>query len=293
MGETPPQNPEPEQEPAQAEGPTLLRIAEAARAAGVATSTLRLWENQGLVTPERRASGQRLYTADDVARLRRIALLRRETGLSPAAIRATLEAEGAVAAPMRDTISNTLSNEALGSALRQSRLTRGEKLEKVAQALSLSVSALSTLERTGTGVGSQTLAGLARYYGTTVDQLTGQRDGAATDLPPRLVRARDVLVRPIPVEGAMVEVLADRRHAMDCLRVTLAAGVASADGPGIDAEVFVTVLKGRFRLTFSPSESYELEAGDSISFESLPPHHWANTAEGQTVLLCVTAQRTG
>ncbi|WP_420344936.1 MerR family transcriptional regulator [Paenirhodobacter sp.] len=258
----------------------MFRVAEAARAAGVAASTLRLWETQGLIAPERRASGQRLYTATDVARLQRIAFLRREAGLNPAAIRATLEAE----APPPE---GAITNEALGAALRHTRLARGEKLDEVAQAVGLSASALSTLERTGAGVSFKALADLAQYYGTTVSRLSGQE---AEGSP--VVRARAARVWPMPVEGVRVEVLAEGRRQMDCHRFILAPGAASDGRYDHEGEEFITVLEGRFRITLDESELHELGPGDSIYFESRRPHAWANAADGRTVVIWINTPPT-
>lgn len=264
----------PEEEP-------LFRVAEAARAAGVASSTLRLWETQGLIAPQRRASGQRLYSAADVARLQRIAFLRREAGLNPAAIRATLESENDTPAPP------AITNEPLGMALRALRQTRGETLDTVAQALGVSASALSTLERTGAGVSFKTLADLAQYYGTTVSRLSGQ-----DEVGQPVVRAGAARVWPMPVEGVRVEVLAEGRRQMDCHRFILAPGAASEGGYGHEGEEFITVLEGRFRLTLDGTELHELGVGDSIYFESRRPHAWANAADGRTVVIWVNTPPT-
>jgi MerR family transcriptional regulator, light-induced transcriptional regulator len=66
------------------EGAAQLRIGELARRTGVATELLRAWERRyGLFTPERTAGGYRLYSDDDVQRVRRMRELLR-TGLSAA-----------------------------------------------------------------------------------------------------------------------------------------------------------------------------------------------------------------
>ncbi|PTV95811.1 DNA-binding transcriptional MerR regulator [Rhodobacter aestuarii] len=261
--------------------PPLFRVTEAARAAGVAPSTLRLWETQGLVTPQRRASGQRLYAAADVARLQRIAYLRREAGLNPAAIRAALESENS--APTEAAI----TNEPLGAALRQLRQARGETLEAVAQAVGASASGLSTLERTGAGVSFKTLADLAQYYGTTVSRLSGQEEEGHP-----VVRAGAARIWPMPVEGVRVEVLAEGERQMDCHRFILAPGAASEGGYGHAGEEFITVIEGRFRITLDGDELHELGPGDSIYFESRRPHAWANAADGRTVVIWVNTPPT-
>jgi DNA-binding transcriptional MerR regulator/methylmalonyl-CoA mutase cobalamin-binding subunit len=53
--------------------PTLFPIRELVRRTGVNASTLRAWENRhGLLTPTRTASGHRLYSPQDVQRIRRL-----------------------------------------------------------------------------------------------------------------------------------------------------------------------------------------------------------------------------
>lgn len=57
--------------------PGSLRVGEAARLAGVRSSSVRFWEQEGLLHPRRDArSGYRLYDRDDVGRLRIIIVLR-------------------------------------------------------------------------------------------------------------------------------------------------------------------------------------------------------------------------
>ena len=66
------------------DGAAQLRIGELARRTGVATELLRAWERRyGLFTPERTAGGYRLYSEDDVQRVRRMRELL-GTGLSAA-----------------------------------------------------------------------------------------------------------------------------------------------------------------------------------------------------------------
>jgi DNA-binding transcriptional MerR regulator/quercetin dioxygenase-like cupin family protein len=263
------------------------RVAEAARAAGIAPSTLRLWEAQGLITPERRASGQRLYSAADVARLQRIAFLRREAGLNPAAIRAALDSEAQAALPPPGDESEASAEglspgDGLGPRLRALRQARGLRMDQVAQDLGLSASALSTLERTGAGVSFTTLAKVARYYGTTVSLLSGQdRPGGP------VVRAGAARIWPMPVEGVRVEVLAEGRLQMDCHRFVLSPGAGSEGVYGHEGEEFIHVLAGRFRLVLDGTETHELGQGDSLYFKSARPHSWSNAADEDCVLIWV------
>ncbi|NEJ83079.1 MerR family transcriptional regulator [Rhizobium leguminosarum] len=68
----------------------IYTIAEAARIAGSTTSTLRLWEKEGLVVPDRSKKGHRRYDADHITQLKRIASRRAGGRLTIAGIREDL-----------------------------------------------------------------------------------------------------------------------------------------------------------------------------------------------------------
>lgn len=75
-----------------------LRIGQAAAAAGVSTRTLRYYEQVGLLHPTSYSTGgERRYTEEDVARLRRIRELQDLLGSDLAEIRTALEAEDRLA----------------------------------------------------------------------------------------------------------------------------------------------------------------------------------------------------
>lgn len=78
-------------EDARGHGARRLRVGAAARLAGVRISALRFWEQQGLLHPSREpGSAYRLYDAQQLRRLRIVALLRQADYDFPA-IRATLD----------------------------------------------------------------------------------------------------------------------------------------------------------------------------------------------------------
>jgi MerR family transcriptional regulator, repressor of the yfmOP operon len=75
------------------EAPVEWRIGEVAKLTGVTTRTLRYWEELELLQPSSyRASGERLYSATDVARVTRIRNLQELLGFSLAEVRAVLNA---------------------------------------------------------------------------------------------------------------------------------------------------------------------------------------------------------
>jgi MerR family transcriptional regulator/heat shock protein HspR len=65
-------------------------IAVASRLTGMHPQTLRKYERAGLLTPSRQAGNQRLYSAADVERLRRIRYLVEVRGLNVAGVAVTL-----------------------------------------------------------------------------------------------------------------------------------------------------------------------------------------------------------
>lgn len=68
----------------------VYAISVAAQLCGLHPQTLRVYEREGLVDPERTAGGTRLYSGSDVAKLRQIAELT-DTGINVAGVKHILE----------------------------------------------------------------------------------------------------------------------------------------------------------------------------------------------------------
>jgi DNA-binding transcriptional MerR regulator len=74
--------------------PVVFRIGEVAKLTGLTTRTLRYWEELGLVAPSSYgSSGDRHYTAADMARVTRIRDLQKLLGFSLAEVRVVLDTE--------------------------------------------------------------------------------------------------------------------------------------------------------------------------------------------------------
>ncbi len=71
----------------------IYMISVAAELVGVHPQTLRLYENKGLVRPQRTPGGTRLYSESDVDRLRIIQRLTTEVGLNLAGVELVLRLE--------------------------------------------------------------------------------------------------------------------------------------------------------------------------------------------------------
>jgi DNA-binding transcriptional MerR regulator/mannose-6-phosphate isomerase-like protein (cupin superfamily) len=259
-----------------------FKVAEAARLAGVSASTLRAWESQRLVVPARSASGQRQYSAEDVARLRRIAWLRGERGLNPAAIREALESEDNAGQPASPDADPGAPDD-IGRKLRSLRHQAGLTLDSVAQAIGIASSILSTLERTSQGVTFKVLHDLAAHYGTTVSRLSGEDGGE--DRP--VVRNGAWRTWPMTTPGVTVQLLAEGRLMMDCHRFVLAPGASSEGAYRHEGEEFLHILSGRLEVVLDTDQFHDLWPGDSLYFESRRQHAWRNRHDGETVLLWI------
>jgi DNA-binding transcriptional MerR regulator/quercetin dioxygenase-like cupin family protein len=266
--------------------PVRYKVAEAARLAGVSASTLRLWESQGLVVPSRSETGHRQYSAEDVARLKRISWFRAERGLNPAAIREALETEEGGTVGSENGEQSASSD--IGRRLRSLRHAAGKTLEQVAADMGMTSSTLSTLERTSQGVSFKTLHDLADYYGTTVSRLSGDE---REDVP-ALIRSGEWRAWPATTPGVTVQLLAEGRTMMDCHRFVLAPGAASEGAYRHEGEEFIHVLAGRLELVLDSDQFFDLVAGDSLYFESRRYHSWRNRHDGETILLWINTPPT-
>ena len=81
----------PESAPERARGVYMISVA--ASLAGVHPQTLRIYEARGLVAPKRSAKQTRLYSQEDVERLRRIQQLTTELGMNLAGVERVFELE--------------------------------------------------------------------------------------------------------------------------------------------------------------------------------------------------------
>jgi MerR family transcriptional regulator, heat shock protein HspR len=75
----------------------VYMISVAAELAGMHPQTLRIYETRGLITPKRSPKNTRLYSEEDVERLRRIQELTTELGMNLAGVEKVFELEREIA----------------------------------------------------------------------------------------------------------------------------------------------------------------------------------------------------
>ena len=266
------------------------KIAEAARMAGVSPSTLRLWESQGLIEPVRTGSGQRLYEPEHIERLKTISWLRSDKGLNPAAIRESLEGEGALkVTTLAEPRSDSQPSSDVGAKLRYLRREAGKTLEKVSAETGIPVSMLSTFERTSQGLSFKALHELVASFGTTLAVLSGQEDRNAGE---SLIRNGEWSIWPPSSSGVTVQILSEGKNQMECHRFVLAPGASSEGAYQHEGEEFMHVLAGSIEIVLDGDQFFEVNAGDSFYFESRRPHSWRNSFAGDTVLIWINTPPT-
>lgn len=79
-------------DPSRTQGVYMISVA--AELAGMHPQTLRIYEARGLITPQRSKGKTRLYSQEDVERLRRIQELTSELGMNLAGVERVFELEG-------------------------------------------------------------------------------------------------------------------------------------------------------------------------------------------------------
>jgi len=111
----------------------VYMISVAAELAGMHPQTLRIYESRGLISPQRSPKNTRLYSADDVQRLRRIQELTGEMGMNLAGVERVFELEREIVRMRRRLVNLERHNERMRAELESEieRVRRATKAELV------------------------------------------------------------------------------------------------------------------------------------------------------------------
>lgn len=187
--------------------------------------------------------------------------------------------------------SNPADEIDVGQRLRELRAGRGLSIRALAEKSGLNVNTLSLIENQRTSPSVSTLQQLAQTLQVSISaffetdqtnkQVVHQKDGAR----PRISFTH----------GYMEDLGAGMsRFGAEPLIVTLAPKADSGKTPIVHTgREFVYCLEGRIAYTVD-TETYLLEAGDSLLFEAYQPHHWRNlddTPSRTLLVLCPMDER--
>jgi DNA-binding transcriptional MerR regulator/quercetin dioxygenase-like cupin family protein len=255
---------------------------------GVSPAVLRMWETQGLVRPARSRSGYRLYTLDDLQRLRRIRDLVHRDGFNTAAVRHILES---LSSPRQKPAPRGPVRRAsqLSLQLKSLRRERGISIRGLAAATGLSASYISALERSRSSPSVASLQKLAAALGTNLDRLLG--DEADQHRSP-VVRPNERRILDLGVRGVTIEQLAVGETQFEASFTRIAPGCGSGESYQHEGEEFVYVLEGVLEITLEESKTYVAHPHDAVTFPSHIPHRWRNPGESDTTAIWINSPPT-
>jgi DNA-binding transcriptional MerR regulator/quercetin dioxygenase-like cupin family protein len=263
---------------------SLLTVGQTARILGVSPSTLRLWENVGLVTPARSNGHFRLYSRELLEVLKRIKYLRDVKRLNLPGISQVL---GAAAASRRAPRgASTRPRNDLGPKLRQMRQRHGLGVVEAARRANISAGFLSAIELSRANPSVATLQRLTATYGATVLDLYD-----VPRRPKRLIRTSDRRVIET-ADGIRMELLSTGAKQLQSMLFHVPPGTGSDGAYSHAGEEFIYMMAGTLELWLDELECHTLHVGDSFWFESTQGHRWFNPGEQPALLLWINTPPT-
>ena len=260
----------------------FLTVGQTARILRISPSTLRLWENVGLVTPARSAGSYRLYTPELLDVLKRIKYLRDVKRLNvpgiKEALRTALSANHAkqLTRPTRD----------LGDKLRKLRKKKGLTVTQAARHAHVSAGFLSAIELARANPSVATIYKLAAAYGTTVLELYDLPAQSSRVITPRNRKSLETKT------GVRMELLSTGTKMLESMMIRVPPGTGSDGTYMHQGEDFLYMLEGTLEIWLDEVECHVLEQGDSFWFESNRGHRWFNPATKPAVILWVNTPPT-
>jgi transcriptional regulator with XRE-family HTH domain len=190
-------------------------------------------------------------------------------------------------------------SDEVGLRLRQAREQAGLSLRELARRLELSASALSQIETGKSRPSVKTLYAIVSELGISLDELfanpgavpagspaeafaaDGNGGALASGGPPMVQRAGERAALELDSGVTWERLTAAHDPDVDFLYATYEVGGASSSNAKLvrhRGREYGIVLEGQLEVTVS-FETYTLEAGDSISFDSQEPHLLANRSD--------------
>lgn len=263
----------------------LLTVSQTAGIIGISPSTLRLWENAGLIVSIRSKGGYRLYNTELLDLLKRIKYLRDEKKLNVPGIKQAL-GQTALKKGKERVVLNGNASSTLGAKLRKLRKSRNLGIVESAKRAKISPGFLSAIELARANASIATLQRLAAAYNTTVLEFFELPQQPRRLIKPEQRRGLST------ASGVLMEVLSIGTKMLECMLFVVEPGAGSDGAYSHVGEEFIYMLSGTLEIWLDEIESYTLEAGDSFWFESNLGHRWSNPADEKAVLLWVNTPLT-
>jgi DNA-binding transcriptional MerR regulator/quercetin dioxygenase-like cupin family protein len=261
--------------------PRYLTVGQTARLLGVSPSTLRLWENVGLINPARSSGRYRLYNHELLRVLKRIKYLRDVKKLSVPGIKKALNGNGAAG-----EADDLPSGPTLGPRLRKMRKNLSLGIVEAASRAGISPGFLSAIELCKANASVATLHRLAATYNSTVLEFFDLPGHARRLLRPgqRRVLRTD--------SGVDIELLSIGNKMLEPMLFRVPPSAGSDGSYSHVGEEFIYMLKGTLEIWLGELECYLLREGDSFWFESNLGHRWFNPSDEDALLIWINTPLT-
>ena len=143
-------------------------ISQVAKTLGVVPGTIRNWEKSGLITVKRSENNYRVFSPDDLDKLKKVKEYSVDKHMGAHAIRVLLGTGEESGSELEDSVrqqkEKNYSKKLMSEKWREIRKQQGYTLEEVSRAVGISVAHLSKLENGG-NVSLKILRDLAHFYG--------------------------------------------------------------------------------------------------------------------------------
>jgi transcriptional regulator with XRE-family HTH domain len=181
---------------------------------------------------------------------------------------------------------------ALGSRIRELRVSKNLTLEQVASETGLSVSFLSLLERNKVSISVDNLERLAAYYQVHMVHFFNAPD----ENPVFITRSAQIVegLKSLAPNPASVTLLANSPNAkIEPLLVKIAPGKEEPHFRKHEADTLIYILEGRARLISEKGDEVVLQKGDVAYYINFPHRRVANDSKrSPLVFISITAPPT-
>lgn len=264
---------------AKAKDELYFNINETAKQIEVVPATIRNWEKQGLFKARRASNGYRIFSLEDIERLKKIKHFSKDENMGANAIQFIMEYGLEEALPRREI---SVSKKFISRKWKQYRLERGYSLDYVAQSIGISASYLWKIENAQANSSFEIMEKLSDFYGESILYYM------ADNIEEKNVTKKDSGERlEIGLPGLSIESLGGLMNfSISPMIYTIEPQGGSRVDTAHRGEEFVYVLSGKIEFNVA-GRKYMLSAGDSICFRSTDSHGCHNPGKVTARLLWV------
>ena len=173
----------------------------------------------------------------------------------------------------------------IGATIREQRVGRFT-VEELADRAGVSAGLISQIER---GIGNPSFATLLRLASSLGLPLAGMFSDPADARHNMLVRRADRRRIEVPSQGVVMELLVpDTDRKLGVVSMSIPAHFDGANtSDSHEGEECVIVQSGSLVATVAGQE-FQLEAGDSLTYDSSLPHWWHNRTDSAAVMVAIS-----